>query len=378
MGMENLRHWIALHRTLWMRPNAAWEAVLRSGGVSKLLHAPRTDLCPISDGDWTVIEQLRAIIDWGQADRDLTLIEKWGIRVTPRGSPEYPVLLEHIQDPPLLLFWRSNRNTGCRVKPGMTNTIAIVGSRKATEYGREAIDHIVPPLIAAGHVIVSGLAFGIDAHAHRACLAARGTTIAVLASGVDDITPRQHHSLGELIMENGALCSEFPIGTPSYAAHFLYRNRIISGLSRATLVVEAEIKSGSLVTARHAADQGRDVFAVPGPITSPLSAGCHQLLKDGARPCTEADDILSVRGELVEPQLGPSTGSGRAGKNCGHPKGLDDTNARLFETLSTGPCTANQLGERLHMPIAQILQLVTTLECAGMIQVLPGGFVARK
>lgn len=365
MGMEDLRNWIALHRALWAHPNSAWDMVLRAGSVGGLLHLPRQDLCTISDIEWPIIEQLRAIIDWRQADRDLALIDAKEIIITPRGSPQYPPLLAQITDPPIVLFWRGSRESISAT--GTTDCVAVVGSRKATNYGREAIDTIIPGLVAAGRIIVSGLAFGIDAHAHRACIAARGHTIAVLASGVDDITPRQHQSLGELIMKNGALCSEFPIGTPSYASHFLYRNRIISGLSHATLVVEAEIKSGSLVTARHAADQGRDVFAVPGPITAPLSAGCHQLLKEGASPCTEFGDIL-----------GASIYRGAKDENSGHSKALDDTSARLFETLSTGPCTANQLGDRLQMPIAQVLQLVTTLECAGMLHVLPGGFVARK
>lgn len=387
MVMEDLRDWVALHRVLWSHPNAAWDMVLRAGGLSRLIHGSRQDLCSISDDEWPIIGQLRAIIDWPQVDRDLAYIARRGVMVTPRGSLDYPSLLEQIPDPPIVLFWRT---TSVNKMPWKGSCVAMVGSRKATNYGREAIDHIVPGLVSANQSIVSGLAFGIDAHAHRACINARGQTIAVLASGVDDITPRQHQGLGELIMDNGAICSEFPLGTPAFASHFLYRNRVISGLSQSTLVVEAEIKSGSLVTARHAAEQGRNVFAVPGPITSPLSAGCHQLLKEGASPCTEAADIITIRGESysvrdepVEPPLCPSTHSGRtdttrAGKKDGHPKPLDDTTSRLFETLSTGPCTANQLGDRLQMPIAQVLQLVTTLECAGLLHVLSGGFVARK
>lgn len=357
MVMEELRDWLAVHRILWNNPKPAWEAILRAGSVVRLLHSPHRDLCSIFDTDWTVIEQLRHALDWRQADRDLASLQKLGVTVAPRGSPDYPDILSHIPDPPLMLFWRG------KVPQCERENISIVGSRKASAYGCEVIASIVPALVAARTTIVSGLAYGIDAHAHRATLAARGTTIAVLASGVDDITPRGNQKLGELIMEEGALCSELPLGTPAYPSHFLFRNRIISGLSRATLVVEAEIQSGSLVTARHAADQGRSVFAVPGPITSALSAGCHQLLKEGASPCTGAADILA-------------DGSG-GNENCGHPEGLDDTTARLLETLSTGPCTANQLGDRLQLPISQILQRITALECAGMLKVLPGGFVAR-
>ncbi len=367
MVMDELQDWLALHRLCWSHPKAVWEAVLRAGSVSGLLHGPRRELRSIFDTDWTVIEQLRCMLDWCQVDRDLAVIQKRGITVTPRGSTSYPSRLSHIPDPPLLLFWRGrlyphppSSFAGNSLSQGEGGPIAIVGSRKSTAYGREAVETIVPDLVSAGSTIVSGLAYGIDAHAHRAALTARGTTIAVLASGVDDITPHGHQKLGELIMEDGALCSEIPLGISAHAHQFPFRNRIISGLSDAILIVEAEVKSGSLVTAGHAADQGRSVFAIPGPITSPLSAGCHQLIKDGASPCTCAADLLGVD------------------KNCGHPEALDDTTSRLLKTLSTGPCTANQLGDRLQMPIAQILQRITALECAGMLRVLPGGLVARN
>jgi DNA processing protein len=361
MVMDERRDWIALHRICWIQPQPAWELILRSDGVSNLLHLPRDSLCPVSDQDWSIIEQLRASLDWRQADRDLALIEKKRIRVVPRSDAAYPGLLKEIGDPPLLLFWRGGLSPHPNPLPqGEREHISIVGSRKATAYGRDVIDLIVPELVRAGVTVVSGLAFGIDAAAHRTCLAHHGTTIAVLASGIDDITPHSHQKLGELIIENGALCSEVPLGMPAHASHFLWRNRIISGMSRATLIVEAEIKSGSLVTAKHAADQGRTVFAVPGPITSALSSGCNQLLREGATPCIDASDILG------------------GDKKDGHPSPLDATTARFLELASTGPHTMNQLGDRLQMPIAQILQLVTTLECAGMITVLPGGYISRK
>lgn len=354
MVMDELRDRIALHRVCWIRPQPAWELILRVGGHSQLLHFSRDALCSISDQDWSIIEQLRATMDWKQAGCDVAMIQKKAIHVIPRGDPLYPALLNEIVDPPLLLFWRGNLPTGER------ESISIVGSRKATRYGHDVIDLLVPELVRANMTIVSGLAFGIDAAAHRACLTHHGNTIAVLASGVDDITPHSHQKLGELIIQNGALCSEVPLGMPAHPSHFLWRNRIISGMSHATLIVEAEIKSGSLVTAKHAADQGRTVFAVPGPITSALSSGCNQLLRDGAIPCIDASDI-------------------RGGdKKDGHPLPLDATTARFLDVLSTGPCTMNQLGDRLQMPIAQVLQQVTTLECAGMLSVLPGGYITRK
>lgn len=372
MVMEDLRDWIAFHRACWIQPQPAWELALRVGGVQNILHLPRHSPCPISDHDWSTIEQIRAKLDWDQADRDVTLIQKKAIQVIPRGDPLYPPLLSEITDPPLLLFWRGKLSPHPDPLPtGERECISIVGSRKATAYGRDVIDLIVPALARAHITVVSGLAFGIDAAAHRACLTHQGQTIVVLASGVDDITPHSHQKLGELIMQSGALCSEVPLGMPAHPSHFLWRNRIISGMSQATLIVEAELKSGSLVTAKHAADQGRTVFAVPGPITSALSSGCNQLLRDGAVPCIDASDILinaSVSAQSHVPE----------DKKDGHPSPLDATTARFLEMLSTGPCTMNQLGDRLQMPIAQVLQQVTTLECAGMLTVLPGGYITRK
>lgn len=404
--MDELRDWIALHQVCWTRPETAWELVLRCGGVGPALHGRRDDLCPFLDTEWTAIEQLRATVDWQRTERDLAALHKKQVTVAPRGHPHYPPMLETISDPPLLLFWRGTI-------PDWTSFtgVAIVGSRKATAYGREVVDVLVAELLLRSLVtIISGLAFGIDAQAHRAALSNRGPTIAVLASGIDDITPYRHQKLGELIVQNGALCSEAPLDTPAYPAHFLSRNRIISGLARATIVVEAEIHSGSLVTARHAADQGREVFAVPGPITSPLSAGCNQLIKDGAIPflgVTRCDGNSSSRATSEEapsrggtgglplsavgpsgktadertghpPVTGPRVEYIAAGKKDGHLKPLDDTTSRLFETLATGPCTANDLGERMGLPITKVLQLLTELECAGMLKVLPGGFVARN
>lgn len=370
--MDELRDWLALHRIFWQRPKAAWEAVLKVGSVGRLLHRPRGDLCTVLDTDWTAIEQLRRTVNWRQADLDMAVFQKMGITVTLRGSSVYPELLTHIPDPPLMLFWRG------QIPQQGRETVAVVGSRKATCYGRDVVDSFTAELVAAEVTIVSGLAYGIDAHAHRATLAARGTTIAVLASGIDDITPHGHQKLGELVMENGALCSEFPLGTPAFAAHFLFRNRIISGLATATVVVEAEVRSGSLVTARHAADQGRSVFAVPGPVTSPLSAGCNQLIKEGAYPCTCAADILNGGDPTRCSAHSPTPCNRVENEKSGHPKVLDDTTTKILETLSTGPCTANQLGDRLQMPIAQILQRITALECAGILKVLPGGVVARN
>ena len=195
--------------------------------------------------------------------------------------------LPHIPDPPKKLFIRG-KLPAKRVK-----TAAIVGTRKPSAYGREIATKIASECAKNGIVVVSGLALGIDSIAHRAAIDSGGKTIAVLANGVDKIYPRSHEDLGQKILQtNGAILSEYPNNTPARPWQFLARNRIVSGLADAVVIIEAASRSGTLSTANHALDQGKEIFAVPGNITSPLSAGCNQLIKNGANPLTSVEDLL--------------------------------------------------------------------------------------
>lgn len=195
--------------------------------------------------------------------------------------------LPHIPDPPKKLFIRG-KLPAKRVK-----TVAIVGTRKPSAYGREIATKIASECAKKGIVVVSGLALGIDSIAHRAAIDSGGKTIAILANGVDKIYPRSHEDLGQKILQtNGAILSEYPNNTPARPWQFLARNRIVSGLADAVVIIEAASRSGTLSTANHALDQGKEIFAVPGNITSPLSAGCNQLIKNGANPLTSVEDLL--------------------------------------------------------------------------------------
>ena len=195
--------------------------------------------------------------------------------------------LPHIPDPPKKLFIRG-KLPAKRVK-----TVAIVGTRKPSAYGHEIATKIASECAKNGIVVVSGLALGIDSIAHRAAIDSGGKTIAVLANGVDKIYPRSHEDLGQKILQtNGAILSEYPNNTPARPWQFLARNRIVSGLADAVVIIEAASRSGTLSTANHALDQGKEIFAVPGNITSPLSAGCNQLIKNGANPLTSVEDLL--------------------------------------------------------------------------------------
>lgn len=206
------------------------------------------------------------------------------------GDPRYPRLLKEIQGYPEMLFVRGELPQG---EPA----IAIVGTRKPSAYGIDAAKLFARELAFRGFTIVSGLAFGIDKAAHEACLEARGRTIAVLASGIDHITPRSHERLGRAILEGGgAIVSEFPPRTPAHAGQFPQRNRLISGLSLGVVVIEAPETSGALITARYAAEQSRDVFVVPGPIFSPNFRGSHALIREGAALVTEPQEIIEALG----------------------------------------------------------------------------------
>lgn len=206
-------------------------------------------------------------------------------------DPEYPPLLREISSPPETLFVRGE------LPPQNQPSLAVVGSRQCSDYGKRATEEIVGALAQAGVVIVSGLAFGIDAIAHTAALETNGKTIAVLASAIDDITPAIHRHLAKRILShNGTILSELPPGSPCFKGSFPIRNRIVSGLSLGTLVIEATTRSGSLITAKFALDQGRDLFAVPGSIHSETSQGTNGLLKSGAHVVTSAHDILDILG----------------------------------------------------------------------------------
>jgi DNA processing protein len=218
----------------------------------------------------------------------LEAVYERGIKVVSVVDRDYPANLRQISDAPPVLYYKGS------LLPKDDLAIAIVGARYATVYGRQVTEKLAYELVSNGLTIVSGLARGIDSIAHRSALEAGGRTIAVLGNGLDLIYPPENKSLADQIVQNGALVSEFPLGFPSMPSNFPARNRIIAGLSLGVVVTEAAIDSGSLITAGQAAEQGREVFAVPGPITSKMSAGTNNLIKEGVHPTTEAADILEI------------------------------------------------------------------------------------
>ena len=270
----------------------------------------------------------------------------------------YPQALLEIADPPTVLYVRGNPAHLQR------RGLAVVGSRNATPQGQQTAETFARALAAKGIGIISGLALGIDAAAHRGALAAGGETIAVIGTGADRIYPARNKELALAIAERGVIVSEFPLGTPALAANFPRRNRIISGLSRGVLVVEAAPESGSLITARLAAEQGREVFAIPGSIHSPVARGCHKLIKQGAKLVETAQDILEELGGYASPLMETQPAHTAPENN-------------ILKALGHDPCDLDDLVERTGMGTDLLLGELLTLELAGLIATLPGGRYQR-
>ncbi|MEY2683691.1 MAG: DNA-protecting protein DprA [Pseudomonadota bacterium] len=288
------------------------------------------------------------------------LAEAENRHVVAVGDPAYPADLLETADPPLLLYVLGQ----LQVLNPTVHRLAVVGSRNPTAQGVENARQFARALGEAGVCVVSGLSLGIDAAAHQGALAGGGSTIAVVGTGLDRVYPRQHRDLAHAIAANGALVSEYPIGTGPLAAHFPQRNRIISGLSRGTLVVEAALKSGSLITARTALEQGRDVYAIPGSIHAPQAKGCHELIKQGAQLVESAADILGFDH--------PTTG---AGPNT--PKASpDQEHAPLLAAMGHDPMGLDTLQARTGWSVEALQASLLTLELEGRVQRLPGGLYA--
>jgi DNA processing protein len=302
-------------------------------------------------------------------EHTLAWAEQPGNYLLTLADRRYPPHLLEIADPPLLLYVKG------RLELLAQPALAVVGSRNATAQGVLNAEKFSQALSQAGFTIVSGMALGIDTAAHHGALSAPedgGSTIAVIGTGADIVYPARNRTLAHRIAEAGCIVSEYPLGMPAIAANFPRRNRIISGLARAVLVVEAAAQSGSLITARMAADQGRDVFAIPGSIHSPLSKGCHQLIKQGAKLVESAQDVLE------ELQYLPLTAAGLAPSAAAPPSACATPIARqLLDALGFDPVTPDLLAMRCGLGAAALAAELLTLELQGQVEALPGGNYRR-
>lgn len=325
-------------------------------GPEQILDASRSALTRVVSG-----KIADAILD-GDLFGDPAAVEAWltdsNNHVITLADSDYPQALLTTPDPPPLIYLKG------RLDLLNHAAIAVVGSRNATAQGKLTAESFATALSNAGLTIVSGMALGIDAAAHRGGLAGSSSTVAIVGTGLDKVYPARNRDLAHAIAEKGALISEFPLGTPPLAANFPRRNRLISGMTRGCLVVEAAMQSGSLITARLSNELGKDVFAIPGSIHSTLSKGCHVLIKQGAKLVDDAADILTEL-HLPPPAGGPTTPA-KAASN--HP---------LLAHLGFDPCDVDTLAGRSGLAVHEVSAALVELELAGTVASLPGGLWQR-
>jgi DNA processing protein len=305
-------------------------------------------------------------------DQTLAWVAQENNYVITLGDEDYPQSLLSIADPPVLLYVKG--------RPAFLNmpTVAIVGSRNASAQGMLNADRFAQNLSEAGLTVVSGLALGIDTGAHTGAIKSvqqgcAGSSIAVIGTGLDIVYPAANRALAHQIAEVGCIISEYPLGTPAIAHNFPRRNRLISGLSLGVLVVEAAAQSGSLITARSALEQGREVFAIPGSIHSPLAKGCHQLIRQGAKLVESAQDILEeLRWQSTDSKNTHSSGVQIATSNLSDPKFQS-----LLENMGHEALSVDQLIVRTGLPVSSVQAALLNLELQGQIETLPGGQIRR-
>ena len=357
---DELAGWLRLTEAPGAGP-ATCRALLAAFGLpDAIFEATRSELAQVVPS--AVADALRAAPTTALAEltaRTSAWLDEPGNAIVTLADPRYPAALLETVDPPPLLYVKGRIDLLAR------SAVAIVGSRHATPQGKIDARRFAESLAAAGHTIVSGLALGIDAAAHEGALAAggdSGSTIAVIGTGADIVYPSSHRALAHRIAGHGAIVSELPLGTTAVAHQFPRRNRIIAGLASGVLVVEAAARSGSLITARLASECGREVFAMPGSIHSPLSKGCHQLIRQGAKLVESVDDVLDeLRGSrpaVAKPEPAPD----------------DDP---MVAIIGFDPVSADDLAQRSGLSPARLATLLLDLELAGRIARLPGGRVQR-
>jgi DNA processing protein len=371
-----MRDYIALNMTPGVGPRAATKLLERFGSVEAVFGARRGEL----EGLRMRPETIESVIKrefFEKADEEIRRVRELGGDVLVLDGV-YPSLLREIDDPPMVLYvlgnWEACLDAPC---------VAFVGSRRASTYGINASEMLARGLAEKGVTVVSGLARGIDAAAHRGAVEAGGRTVAVIGTGIDEVYPKEHKGLVEQILENGgAVVSQFPLGTPPIPENFPYRNRIISGLSLGVVIVEATDRSGSLITARLAMEQNREVFAVPGNITSSNSFGTNYLIKSaGAKLVQQWQDIAAEMPKEVAAQLLPpeSAKAAKAGKRQSVPEGLSEAETLVWQTLSPDDGThIDNLQATSALSFGELNAALLGLEMRELIRVLPGKCYARK
>ncbi len=383
MSREELAAWLRLGATQGLGRAAARRLLAAFGAPERVLRAERDALLAVVDAASAQVLLRRDPQDAALVDATQRWLES-AAPDAPRdivtlGDPRYPTLLLEAGDPPVLLF------TMGRTELLRAPSVAIVGSRHATPQGQDNAHAFARHLSEHALTVVSGLAMGIDGAAHEGALAGPGSTIAFVGTGLDQTYPRRHAALAERIAREGLLASEYPLGTAPLPLHFPRRNRLIAGVSRGTLVVEAALASGSLITAQMAVEAGREVFAIPGSIHSPQSRGCHRLIQQGAKLVeTGADVLQELRLPAGQARMSPRQESLllAAEDDPENDRAQDgdatDPDAALLAALGHDPSTLDALAARTGLPAEQLAARLLDLELSGVVRRLPGGLLQRR
>ncbi len=374
-----MKEWISLNMTPGVGPRKATQLLERFGSAESVFHATRSELESLRLKAETIESILKREFH-EKAVEEFNKVKELGGDVLILDDGSYPFLLREIADPPITLYvkgdWQACFDAPC---------IGVIGSRKCSTYGENASEMLARDLAEHGVCIVSGFARGIDTAAHRGAIRGKGKTIAVLGTGIDQIYPKENKKLVEEILESGgAIVSQFPLETPPLKENFPYRNRIISGLSYGVLLVEASERSGSLITARLAMEQNREVLAVPGNITSRNSFGTNYLIKSGAKLVQQWQDVVNelpseISARILPPKLDENTSEEKSAQPELAPANLSDNERKIRSLLSADePIHIDFLLETSGLSFGELNSSLVGLDLKDLIRALPGNFYARK
>jgi DNA processing protein len=370
--MKEEFHWVALALIPGVGARTFHRLLQRFGSPERVFTASRRTLEEIAALKRTSIEAItsRTAVE-KSTRRELGRIRELNLRLLRWGTPEYPPLLSNIPDPPALLYVKGHLTLDDQ------RAVAVVGSRHPSAYGLTVCKKLCVELAWQGWTVVSGMARGIDSAAHLGALEGGGRTLAVLGTGLDVVYPTENRRLYERIVGSGAVISELPLGTPPDPGNFPVRNRLISGLALGVVVVEATAKSGSLITAGMALEQGRQVFAVPGPLDREGVAGPHRLIKEGAKLVERAADITEELTPMVSPRI--PGGSARPERDEGAPAvPLAERERKIWDLLGVEPLHIDPIARQVGLSVAQAAEVLLRLELMGLVKQLPGTLFVRQ
>lgn len=355
--MSDIRYSIALTMLTDVGPVGTRKLLSVFGSPEKIFHSSFEDLVAVEGVGINRATKIKAFSLWDDIEKQIKTFEKMGITAVSIDETSFPELLREIEDAPVIIYVKGN------IEPQDRYAIAVVGSRKPTPYGISVAERISGELASMGLTIVSGMARGIDALSHKGALGVGGRTIAVLGSGLDVPYPPENKMLMEKIAGSGCVISEFPLGTPPHRENFPRRNRLISGMSLGVLVIEATFDSGSLITAKYALDQGREVFAIPGKVTAPTSEGTNELIRKGAILARKAEDIVE---ELAPVLKGFIRSQNRLNREA------TEEEQMLYNILSKEPKQIDGISRESRLPSSKVLGILLALELKGVVKQTTG------